>query len=37
MQELKVDFFMGLDKPVSPTRWFTDPHKAVQWIHDAER
>ncbi len=27
------NFFMGLNKPVSPTRLFTDPHKAIQWLH----
>ena len=24
------NFFMGLNKPISPTRLFTDPHKAIQ-------
>ena len=27
------NFFMGLNKPISPTRLFTDPHKAIQWLH----
>ena len=27
------NFFLGLNKPVSPTRLFTDPHKAIQWLH----
>ena len=27
------NFFMGLNKPVSPTRLFTDPKKAIQWLH----
>ncbi len=27
------NFFMGLNKPVSPTRLFTDPDKAIQWLH----
>ena len=27
------NFFMGLNKPVSPTRLFTDPNKAIQWLH----
>ncbi len=27
------NFFMGLNKPISPTRIFTDPHKAIQWLH----
>lgn len=27
------NFFMGLNRPVSPTRLFTDPHKAIQWLH----
>ena len=27
------NFFMGLNKPISPTRLFTDPHKASQWLH----
>ena len=27
------NFFMGLNKPVTPTRLFTDPHKAIQRLH----
>ena len=27
------NFFMGLNKPVSPTRMFTDLEMAVQWLH----
>ena len=27
------NFFLGLNKPISPTRLFTDPHKAIQWLH----
>ena len=27
------NFFTGLNKPISPTRLFTDPHKAIQWLH----
>ena len=27
------NFFMGLNKPISPTRLFTDPQKAIQWLH----
>ena len=27
------NFFMGLNKPISPTRLFTDPHRAVEWLH----
>ncbi len=27
------NFFMGLNKPISPTRMFTDPEMAVQWLH----
>ncbi len=27
------NFFMGLNRPVSPTRLFTDPQKAIQWLH----
>ena len=27
------NFFLGLNRPVSPTRLFTDPHKAIQWLH----
>ena len=27
------NFFMGLNKPFSPTRLFKDPHKAIQWLH----
>ena len=27
------NFFMGLNKPISPTRLFTDRHKAIQWLH----
>ena len=26
-------FFMGLNKPISPTRLFTDPQEAIQWLH----
>ena len=26
------NFFMGLNKPICPTRMFTDPHKAVKWL-----
>ncbi len=26
------NFFMGLNKPISPTRLFTDPQKAIQWL-----
>ena len=26
------NFFMGLNKPVSPTRLFTDPQKAIRWL-----
>ncbi len=27
------NFFLGLNKPISPTRLFTNPHKAIQWLH----
>ena len=27
------NFFMGLNKPISPTRMFTDPQKAIEWLH----
>ncbi len=27
------NFFMGLNKPISPTRLFTDPHKSIRWLH----
>ena len=27
------NFFMGLNKPISPTRLFTDPQKAIEWLH----
>ena len=27
------NFFMGLNKPISPTRLFRDPQKAIQWLH----
>ncbi len=27
------NFFMGLNKPISPTKLFTDPGKAIQWLH----
>ena len=27
------NFFMGLNKPISPTRLFTDSNKAIQWLH----
>ncbi len=26
------NFFMGLNKPISPTRLFTDPQKAIKWL-----
>ena len=26
------DFFMGLNKPISPTRLFTDPREAIKWL-----
>ena len=26
------NFFMGLNKPISPTRLFTDPQKAIEWL-----
>ncbi len=26
------NFFMGLNKPISPTRLFTDPHEAIKWL-----
>ena len=26
------NFFMGLNKPISPTRLFTDPEEAIQWL-----
>ena len=26
------NFFMGLNKPISPTRLFTDPHQAIEWL-----
>ena len=27
------NFFMGLNKPISPTRIFTDPKEAIKWLH----
>ena len=27
-----ANFFMGLNKPVSPTRMFHDPGKAIAWL-----
>ena len=27
------NFFMGLNKPKSPTMLFTDPQKAIRWLH----
>ncbi len=27
------NFFMGLNKPISPTRLFTDPQIAIEWLH----
>ncbi len=27
------NFFMGLNKPISPTKLFTDPQKAIRWLH----
>ena len=26
------NFFLGLNKPISPTQLFTDPQKAVEWL-----
>ena len=26
------NFFMGLNKPISPTRLFTDPRGAIKWL-----
>ncbi len=26
------NFFMGLNKPISPTRLFTDPQNAIKWL-----
>jgi len=27
------NFFLGLNKPITPTRLFTDPHDAIKWLH----
>ncbi len=27
------NFFMGLNKPISPTRMFTDTAAAIEWLH----
>jgi len=27
------NFFLGLNKPISPTRLFTDPQEAIKWLH----
>ncbi|MBL4905287.1 MAG: hypothetical protein JKZ00_04605 [Flavobacteriaceae bacterium] len=27
------NFFMGLNQPITPTRMFTDPQKAIKWLH----
>jgi len=27
------NFFLGLNKPISPTRLFTDSEEAIQWLH----
>jgi len=27
------NFFIGLNKPITPTQLFTDPHKAIKWLH----
>jgi hypothetical protein len=27
------NFFMGLNKPLTPTRMFTDPREAIRWLH----
>ncbi len=27
------NFFMGLNKPICPTRLFTDDQKAIEWLH----
>ncbi len=26
------NFFMGLNKPIYPTKLFTDPQKAIRWL-----
>ena len=26
------NFFMGLNKPISPTKLFTDPQRAIEWL-----
>jgi len=26
------NFFMGLNKPISPTKLFTDPQEAIKWL-----
>lgn len=27
------NFFLGLNKPITPTRLFTDPQDAIKWLH----
>ena len=27
------NFFLGLNKPISPTRLFTDSEEAIRWLH----
>ena len=27
------NFFLGLNKPITPTRLFTDPEEAIKWLH----
>ena len=27
-----ANFFMGLNKPLTPTRMFTEPHEAIAWL-----
>jgi len=32
LTQVIANFFMGLNKPVSPTRMFTNPDKALAWL-----
>ena len=33
MSKIIGNFFMGLNKPKCPTKLFTDPQEAIDWLH----
>ncbi len=34
VSKVMANFFMGLNKPITPARMFTEPEAAVQWLRD---